>query len=356
MTSKSMREQLEDAWVEEKDEDADEIINDEIGDEIGDEGGDGRAEPSGEPTVSEDPEEETEEEGEGGQERDTHDTVAKPSSKAEDSKSVEKAPVSWTPAAREHWKGLPADLKAMISKREHDFALKIQETSQEASLARTFKEATRPYEHFFAADGIDAVAATKNLMQTAAGLRAGTPTQKAAIVREIIGTFGVDIGMLDTMISGQQVADTGQDSHLEQMLSSKLAPVMKFMDTVQGRQAQYQQGIQETARNSIIDFANTHEFYEDLRLDMADITDLALKRGQKLSLEDIYSRAIQMRPDIKAIVDQRAAAQTSVPKMAGKRRAAASVVGGPGTGARGAAVPTNLRDQLEAAWDGDLDD
>ena len=99
-------------------------------------------------------------------------------------------------------------------------------------------------------------------------------------------------------------------------------------------------------------FMASHDFAEDIREDMADIMEMAAKRGQNMSLEDCYERAILLRPDIQQIIEQRkiaANASQQNQQMRQKENASVSVAGG-GSMITGSPNPTNTREALEAAW------
>ena len=48
-----------------------------------------------------------------------------------------------------------------------------------------------------------------------------------------------------------------------------------------------------------------HEFFDDVRLTMADVMDAAAKRGIEMGLEDAYQRAIMIEPDVRKVVESR---------------------------------------------------
>jgi hypothetical protein len=85
---------------------------------------------------------------------------------------------------------------------------------------------------------------------------------------------------------------------------------------------------------------------------MADILELATRRGQKISLPTAYQRAIVMRSDLAAIVANRQlkskAAEATAQAQAAKAKAV-SISGGPALGSPGG--PKTLRNQLVEAWD-----
>jgi hypothetical protein len=80
-------------------------------------------------------------------------------------------------------------------------------------------------------------------------------------------------------------------------------------------------------------------------MDMADLMDMAAKRGQAMSMEQAYEKAVLMHPQISQIIS----ARSSQGSMQNKRRAASSVsgsLGGPG----GHSEPDSTRAAIEDAW------
>jgi len=157
------------------------------------------------------------------------------------------------------------------------------------------------------------------------------------------------------MLSWQQVANTGEDTHLESLLEQRLAPINQFIGSIQQQQQQTHQATHQETQNVLSQFAQQNEFFEDVRDQMADVMDMGRKQGVNYSLGQAYDYACSMHPQIKPILEQRAAAAGSV-NIGAKKNAASSVTGTPGT--KPAAIdPTDLRSQIEAAWndaEGDL--
>ena len=63
---------------------------------------------------------------------------------------------------------------------------------------------------------------------------------------------------------------------------------------LQGLQQSRQETIVQTAVKEVESFGSDKDFFEDVREDMADLLDLAAKRGLDLSLEQAYERACKM--------------------------------------------------------------
>ena len=261
-----------------------------------------------------------------------------------------KAPKSWKPGPREKWSSLPPDIQQEISRREGEIRRGMRETTEARHTAAQFKETIQPFMQLIEADQSTPMEAVKNLMQTAAGLRLGTPAQKVGIVADVINRFGVDIQMLDNALAGKM-----QHDPVAQQVQQQLAPMQQLMQQMQAReQAQTQQFNQE-AEESIQDFADDpeNEFFEDVREDMADIIDRATARGQRMSLKDAYNRAIMLNDDIAEVVSQRkvqAQLAKSQEPVANAKKAAVSVKGAPtvGEATSGSSVRDSIINAIES--------
>ena len=261
----------------------------------------------------------------------------------------EKPPVSLSAAAREAWNETPPAMRAEIKKREADFARGIQKYAESAKRASAMDKTLAPYSQYFQMNG-GAPKAINEALQTAALLQMGSPIQKAQATAQLIKQFGVDISALDNLLVGEAPPPEAQQAHqLEQMLQQRLAPYQQQMQQFQQMQQMQVQQAQQSVNSEIDNFAAdpAHEFYHDVRADMADILDMAANRGQTLSLQDAYDRAVAMNPELQRIVQSRQQKQA----LQSKRKAASSVAGAPG-GAPGGRAEGGLRSTLLDAWEG----
>ena len=98
--------------------------------------------------------------------------------------------------------------------------------------------------------------------------------------------------------------------------------------------------------------ANTH--FESVKDDMAAL----LSAGQATSLQDAYDKAVWMRPDIRQTLVHQQTANAQKQQAAAQRRQRAQSAAGSVKGSAPSKTTTahhgDLRDTLEAAWDGDL--
>lgn len=267
---------------------------------------------------------------------------------------TEKAPQAWKPAAREHWAKLPPEVREETVRREREHAQFMQQTAGDRKVAQQFNEAVAPFMHMIQAEGAEPISAVRNLMQTAAALRTAPPNQRAGIVAQIIQAYNVPIESLDQILAGQP-APQGQPQAQQQQQQQYHDPRLdQLLYREQQREQQRVRAITERGQSEVAQFKASNEFAEDVSDLMADLMEVAAKRGEQMTLADAYQRAVAARPDIFKIVQQRQAAGNAAKARAStqrSRQAAVSVKGGspvtPGTSRE----PSSIREALEEAFD-----
>jgi len=260
-----------------------------------------------------------------------------------------KAPQSWKPGAREAWSTLPPDVRAEVYRRERETATAIQQSAQAREVLNTVQQMQHDFGPALAAEGVDVVTATRNLMQISSRLRFGTPQEKAVTVAQIMQAYGVDVPTLDAILSNTPMPQHAQVQQ-QQLRDPRLDGLLSQI--AQARQAQAQQ-VQQQAVSEVETFGQDKDFFAEVRETMADMLELAAKRGVDMTLGQAYERACQMDPEISRVLAQRAAAgqaQNQNRSTARAKAAASSVRSTPVTGGA-PAQPENLRGALEAAWD-----
>ncbi len=271
--------------------------------------------------------------------------------------TTDRAPQSWKPAAREHWDKIPAEVRAEIARVDKEIQKHLYQNAEARKFADGFQQTVAPFAHLIQAEGSTPLAAVKNLMTTAAGLRAGNAGQKAKIVAEIIQSYGVDIATLDSVLSGQapQGGAPAQGGGVAPEVMQMLKPVYSFMQEIQQTRQEREKEVQQRAAEQIEALSTQLPFFEDMREDMADILEVAAKRGVTLTPEQAYERALQYNPEIQKVVQQRKEAEQARngggTRISSARRAASAVRGGPAAGALSPEKPADRRAALSAAWD-----
>lgn len=207
-----------------------------------------------------------------------------------------KAPQSWTPAAREQFANLPAEVQAEITRRENEMGTKHREAAQYKQYVDTIAESITPYKEYIADRGGDPLKAMGELFATATALQKGTQRQKAEAMAGLFTEFGVDVNELDAVLS--EVLQKPQPSATERAILEKLN---KLEQVAQPRP---QQTTPQNTAAEITAFANdpANEFFMDVKNDMA----LLMQSGRTNSLKDAYNIAVRMNDQISKIISDRA--------------------------------------------------
>lgn len=267
-------------------------------------------------------------------------------------KDIDKPPVTWKAGAKERWAKLDPEVRQEIHRREREISTGLSQAAEKGKFADRFTQTIAPYSAVLAAEGVrDPLVAVQNLFQTVTTLRMGTPYEKAMQIAQVIEAYGVPIKELDEILSGNAKRATSEEARIEQLVNQRLAPIQQRIQQFDAAEGASQQKIQEEARNAVTSFADEAEFFDEVRQDMADILDLATRRGRQMTLQDAYNKACAMHPEVSRILNQRSAAARAKEVADKERLAKTSIKGAPG-GSSGGADPTNLRATLEAAFDG----
>lgn len=272
----------------------------------------------------------------------------------------DRAPQSWKPETREHWGTLPTEVKAEIARREREFAVTMQETAEQRRFADAVLKTVAPYEHFIKAENSNPIAAIDNMMATAARFRTGTAPEVANLVGYLVNQFGVGrfgtgfIEMLDQALVGQTPQVDPREQAIRAQVEQEIAPVRQFMNELNQAKQMQEMQLQQAAGGEVQGFLAQHEFAMDVKDDMADLIEMASRRGREMSLEEAYDRACRAHPEISKIFAKRdqASAAASRNQVAQRARAASVSVGGAPTPQPTNGNSADLRSALESAWAG----
>ena len=264
-----------------------------------------------------------------------------------------KAPVSWKPTAKAEWAKLPLDIRQEVARREREMSQYMSQNDHHRKFTEQFAKVVQPYNHLIQAQNSTPLQAVKNMMATTAGLVLGNKQQKASIVAEIIKNYDIDIEILDHVLSGKGVpAKAGVEEPTTKVMQM-LQPVYSFMDEIRQAREGSQSRRQEEADRQVDEFADTPHF-EDVREDMADILEVAAKRGITLTLQQAYEKAIALNPEVSEVVAKQKAAEKAREagtRLAKARRTASTIVGNPAGSGGGDGKPKTRREQLLDAWE-----
>lgn len=276
--------------------------------------------------------------------------------------TAHKAPVSWRPELRGKFGSLPPEIQEEVVRRERDIETGMRESSQARRFAGEFSQVIQPYAAMIQSENATPLQAVQALMNSAYQLRTAAPQQKAQMVAQLINQYGVDIEILDNVlaaaVSGRGNAGAAPNDASLRFLEQKLAPVQQFMERFSRMEQNAQSGVATRVQNEIQAFATdpANEYYADVREDIADILEMAARRGQTMTLQDAYKRATMAHPTISKLIADKTLASTAQQRSSAAQRsrvASASLPSGgaPGQGSGGAAKPKDLYSAVEAAWD-----
>ncbi len=243
-----------------------------------------------------------------------------------------KAPIGFSPEAREEWSTTPEKVKKQVLKREKEIAQAMQGTAEARRTSDAVNRFVGSYQQVLAAEGAsNPMEALEGIVQTVSVLRMGSPQQKAQAMASLVGHYGVDLNTLDnalaSTITGEPVAESQPQGaatpDIERLIEERMAPVNQLMSGVTEFQRQQQEKTTQVTRQSIEQFAAdpANEFFNDVKQDMADIFDLATKRGMKIDLKTAYDKAVALNPEISGVVSKRQTAQT----ISQKRNASSAI-------------------------------
>ena len=266
-----------------------------------------------------------------------------------------KAPASWSPAAREGWDELPEAVRAQVTKREGQITAALENGKEHRKAGERFNTIAQQYAQVIAAEGVtDPLTGFEEMMKSLSTLRMGSPEQKAQKIAQFIKGYGIPIATLDDVLSGQMPAGAPDpDDPVAKMVNERLKPVDDLLNRVTAAERQRNYEANQKAIEEVTAFKAANEFYTDVQNDMADLVEMAEKRGYVMPLEEAYTKACAANPEISKILAERAenerlmnAGQT----LQQKQHAASSIAGkrGGGDAPRG---DLSLSEQLAEAWD-----
>ena len=264
----------------------------------------------------------------------------------------ERAPQSWSATEREAWASLPPAAKAAVARREKEIATALNEAAPLRQRDAAWSQVLTPHLPMIQSMGRNPLQVVHEHLQTGAMLRNGTPGERAKVIADIIQTFGGDLDLINAHLSGQPAQQQQQpQAHMD---ARAIAEQVR-REVLEGIQKERGQAAYHRSAQEVEDFASqAPEFFEDVRQDMADMMELAARRGIELSLEDAYNRAVKVHPEVSRALQQREEARQANARIAStqqSRAASSSLRSTPAGPSSGGPQPKGLRDILERTWD-----
>lgn len=182
------------------------------------------------------------------------------------------------------WHKASPVLQQALLRRSEEMHRGLEQYRAPAQFGLKMAEAFKPYEQTLQQLNVSPDVAIGKLLQVDSTLRYGTPEQKAATIANLAQTFGVDIGMAQSMPMPDQ-------NYMA--LQNQIQQLQGFINQQQRSQAEREQ---EMLNSEISKFAEGREHFETVREDMAAL----LQAGRATDLNDAYEKAIWANPTVRA--------------------------------------------------------
>lgn len=182
------------------------------------------------------------------------------------------------------WNKASPVLQQALLRRSEEMHRGLEQYRAPAQFGQRMAEAFKPYEQTLQQLNVSPDVAVGKLLQVDSALRYGTPEQKAATLANLAQTFGVDIGLAQSM--------PAPDPNY-MALQNQIQQLQGFINQQQRTQAEREQ---EALNSEISKFAEGREHFETVREDMAAL----LQAGRATDLNDAYEKAIWANPSVRA--------------------------------------------------------
>jgi hypothetical protein len=243
---------------------------------------------------------------------------------------------AWKKPAQEALRALPPETQQYIVEREQQFHKGIQQYKEDAHKGRTLGNAIAPHMEYLQQLQVAPEVAVSKLIETERRLRTSDPETKAKEFVRLAHDYGIDINSLTN------VQFDPYHHNLEQRLAQQQAALEQITQSRQmAEQAQLGQTIEQ--------FAQTHEHFDEVRETMADLLD----KGFASDLNDAYAKAVRLNDDVFSRVSQQPTQQINPIQRANEaakaaKASAVSVKGSP-TGVTRAPEPKTTEEAVRQA-------
>lgn len=188
---------------------------------------------------------------------------------------------SWKKEAQSTLSQLPPETQRMIQEREEQFHKGIEQYKSDAQYGRTLGRALSPHMEYLNQIGVTPDVAIDKLIQAEKMLRTSDYNTRVNAFMKLAHDYGIDANSLTN------VPFDPYKYQLEQQLASQQAMLQQIQQSRQtAEEAQLGQTIEQ--------FAQQHEYFDEVRETMADLLD----KGLASNLNDAYSKAVRLNDDV----------------------------------------------------------
>jgi hypothetical protein len=205
----------------------------------------------------------------------------------------DKAPSAWSPAAREKWNSIPADIRQEIVRREEASVAGVRQLKEQYVPMERFIQSISPVLQDAQRAGVAPHEYIGGVMQSAKLLQtADTPAKFQEILR-IADQFGVPLREVINASVGQDILSKSAQpqTNIPPELAAELREMRQWRSQFEDR----------SVNTQIEEFAKSAEFFNDVHSKMAGIFDA----GMANTLQEAYDQACWATPNIREVLLQR---------------------------------------------------
>jgi len=212
--------------------------------------------------------------------------------------NADKAPQSWTPKARERWSAIPADIRQEIVRREEASVAGVRQLQEQFAPYRQFADNLAPFINEAMQNRVDPAGYINNVLSAERGLRMGTDEQRFEALVRIADAYNIPLRKALNELAGSEVIPPApQQMQLPPEIQRELMEARQFRQQYESQQQQ--QG--EEMSPELKEFSSKSEFFEDVRLDMADL----IEQGLATDLQDAYDQACWRNKGVRELLLER---------------------------------------------------
>ena len=267
-------------------------------------------------------------------------------------------PAHWAAADQERFREADPKWQEWFLSRSKDMDAAHTRRSQEVAPLRNVLQQWGPTVQQWGADPVQVI---NGAMQAVYTLRAGTPEQKAGLIKQLAQDYGVSLD------PPKQPSAEEDPFGVQAMIDQKLAPFSQQLQQMGGGMQQQQQAAQQAASQAGMqvierfriekgaDGKPAHPYIDELLDDMTALAQARAAAGQTPDIAELYEAASWSNPSVRAKVQaalkaaDRAKTKKAEQERARRARTASSGLAGSGGGT--AAQPRSRREEIEAAYD-----
>lgn len=250
----------------------------------------------------------------------------------------DKAPVGWNVKVREKWGELPEDVRSEILRREEASAQGVRKLQDDFRPANEFIGHLMPFIKEAAEANINPAQHINGILQAERSLRTGSDQDKFSALVGIADSYGIPLRDVLREALGKDVIPKAQPKQeLPAEIQRELAEARQFR---QQFEAQNRKAPEDPPQ--LVEFAKTHEYFQDLREDMATLAET----GFSQDLQELYDEAVLRNRDIRELVQAKSAQND---QFSNKQKAATGVKVNPSN-------PAELKAQTEHDDNDSLED